>query len=117
MRDVLKLGFNIEVSLHIRPLDMQQSRRQLDANERELVGTLGAVGGDAPSERDIRDKLDDIDYAKDEFRKKNKWFQLSLYFMPYAQSLVELEQATRAIKDQLAGLFFRPHRAISLQEQ
>jgi conjugal transfer ATP-binding protein TraC len=117
LRDILKLDFNIDVSLHIRPLDVQQSRRRLDANERELVGTLGAVVGDAPSEREIRDKLDDIDYAKDEFRKKNKWFQLSLYFMPYAQSLDELEQATRAIEDQLAGLFFRSQRAIYRQEQ
>ena len=117
LRDVLNLDFNIDVSLHIRPLDVQQSRRRLDANERELVGTLGAVAGDAPSEREIRDKLDDIDYAKDEFRKKNKWFQLSLYFMPYAQTLDELEQATRAIEDQLAGLFFRSQRAIYRQEQ
>src|SRR5712692_8970762 len=44
LRDVLNLDFNIDVSLHIRPLDVQQSRRRLDANERELVGTLGAVG-------------------------------------------------------------------------
>ncbi len=117
LRDVLNLDFNIDVSLHIRPLDAQQSRRRLDANERELVGTLGAIAGDAPGEREIRDKLDDIDYAKDEFRKKNKWFQLSLYFMPYAQSLDELEQATRAIEDQLAGLFFRSQRAIFRQEQ
>jgi len=117
LRDVLNLDFNIDVSLHIRPLDVQQSRRRLDANERELVGTLGAIAGDAPSEREIRDKLDDIDYAKDEFRKKSKWFQLSLYFMPYAQSLHELEQATRAIEDQLAGLFFRSQRAIFRQEQ
>jgi hypothetical protein len=117
LRDVLSLDFNLDVSLHIRPLDVQQSRRRLDANERELVGTLGAVAGDAPSERDIRNKLEDIDYAKEEFRKKNKWFQLSLYFMPYAGSLEELERATRAIEDQLAGLFFRTQRAIYRQEQ
>ena len=55
LRDVLNLDFNIDVSLHIRPLDVQQSRRRLDANERELVGTLGAVAGDAPSEREIRE--------------------------------------------------------------
>ena len=117
LRDVLSLDFNIDVSLHIRPLEVQQSRRRLDANERELVGTLGAVAGDAPSERDIRDKLDDIDYAKDEFRKKNRWYQLSLYFMPYASSADGLEKATRAVEDQLAGLFFRTQRALYRQEQ
>jgi type IV secretory pathway VirB4 component len=117
LREVLGLDFNIDVAIHIKPLDVQQARRRLDANERELVGTLGAVGGDAPTEREVREKLEDIDYAKDEFRKKNKWFQLSLYFMPYAQSLDALEHATRAIEDRLAGLFFRSQRAIYRQEQ
>ena len=70
------------------------------------------MAGDAPTERELREKLDDIQYAKDEFRKKNKWFQLSLYFMPYASSPEELEHATRAIEDQLAGLFFRTQRAL-----
>lgn len=117
LKDVLNLDFNLDVSLHIKPIDVHQSRRRLDANERELAGTLGAVAGDAPTERELREKLDDIQYAKDEFRKKNKWFQLSLYFMPYASSPEELEHATRAIEDQLAGLFFRTQRALYRQEQ
>src|SRR2546423_8461525 len=94
LKDVLSLDFNLDVSLHIRPLDAQHARRRLDANERELTGTLGAVADDAPTARDLTERLEDIAYAKEEFRQKSKWFQFSLYFMPYADSLENLERAT-----------------------
>jgi hypothetical protein len=117
LKDVLNLDFNLDVSLHIRPLDAQHARRRLDANERELTGTLGAVGDDAPTARDLTERLEDIAYAKEEFRQKAKWFQFSLYFMPYASSLENLDRASKAIEDRLAGLQFRTQRAIYRQEQ
>jgi hypothetical protein len=117
LRDVLSLDYNIDVSLHITPLDPARARTRLDANERELAGTLAAVRGDAPQERDIQERLEDISYAKEEFRNKAKWFQLALYVTPYAGSEIELERATKAIEDQLAGLFFRSQRALYRQEQ
>lgn len=117
LKEVLSLDFNLDVSLHIRPLDPQHARRRLDANERELSGTLGAVADDAPTARDLEERLEDIAYAKEEFRQKSKWFQLSLYFMPYADSREGLDQATRAIEDRIAGLQFRTQRALYRQEQ
>jgi conjugal transfer ATP-binding protein TraC len=117
LKDVLSLDFNLDVSLHIRPLDPQHARRRLDANERELSGTLGAVADDAPTARDLAERLEDIAYAKEEFRQKSKWFQFALYFMPYASSLEGLDRATKAIEDRLAGLQFRTQRAIYRQEQ
>src|SRR5207253_261954 len=117
LKDVLHLDFNLDVSLHIRPLDAQHARQRLDANERELTGTLGAVADDAPTARDLTERLEDIAYAKEEFRQKSKWFQFALYFMPYANSLENLDRATKAIEDRLAGLQFRSQRAIYRQEQ
>ncbi|MBO0685591.1 MAG: ATP-binding protein, partial [Candidatus Dormibacteraeota bacterium] len=117
LKEVLSLDFNLDVSLHIRPLDPQHARRRLDANERELAGTLGAVADDAPTARDLEERLEDIAYAKEEFRQKSKWFQLSLYFMPHANSREGLDQATRAIEDRIAGLQFRTQRALYRQEQ
>jgi hypothetical protein len=117
LRDVLSLDFNLDVSMHITPLDPGRARNRLDANERELTGTLAAVSDDAPAAREIQERLEDISYAKEEFRNKAKWFQLSLYITPYAMSLEELERASKAIEDQLAGLFFRSQRAHWRQEQ
>ncbi len=117
LRDVLSLDYNLDVSLHVSPLDPGRARSRLDANERELTGTLAAVSDDVPTAREIEERLEDISYAKEEFRNKAKWFHLSLYITPYAQSLEELERATRAIEDQLAGLFFRSQRAYYRQEQ
>jgi hypothetical protein len=117
LRDVLSLDYNLDVSLHVSPLDPGRARARLDANERELAGTLAAVSDDAPTARDLEERLEDIGYAKEEFRNKAKWFHLSLYITPYAGSEAELERATRAIEDQLAGLFFRSQRAIYRQEQ
>jgi len=117
LRDVLSLDYNLDVSMHITPLDPGRARTRLDANERELTGTLAAVSDDAPAAREIQERLEDISYAKEEFRNKAKWFHLSLYIAPYASSEQELEQATRAIEDQLAGLFFRSQRAHYRQEQ
>ncbi len=117
LRDVLSLDYNLDVSMHINPLDPGRARSRLDANERELAGTLAAVSDDAPATREIEERLEDISYAKEEFRNKAKWFQLSLYITPYALSLDELERASRAIEDQLAGLFFRSQRAHWRQEQ
>jgi hypothetical protein len=117
LRDVLSLDYNIDVSMHITPLDPHKARTKLDANERELAGTLAAVSDDAPTARDIQERLEDISHIKEEFRNKAKWFQLSLYIAPYASSEEELERATRAIEDQLAGLFFRSQRALYRQEQ
>jgi hypothetical protein len=117
LRDVLSLDFNLDVSMHITPLDVHRARIKLDANERELAGTLAAVSDDAPTARDIQERLEDISHIKEEFRNKAKWFQLALYVAPYASSEDELERATRAIEDQLAGLFFRSQRAYYRQEQ
>src|SRR2546430_11086478 len=117
LKDVLNLDFNLDVSLHIRPLDPQHARRRLDANERELTGTLGAVADDAPTARDLTERLEDIAYSKEDFRQKAKWFQFALYFMPYANSLENLDRASKAIEDRLAGLQFRTQRAIYRQEQ
>jgi hypothetical protein len=117
LRDVLSLDYNLDVSMHITPLDPSRARKRLDANERELAGTLAAVSDDVPAAREIQERLEDISYAKEEFRNKAKWFQLSLYITPYAPSLEELERASRAIEDQLAGLFFRSQRAHWRQEQ
>jgi hypothetical protein len=117
LRDVLSLDFNLDVSMHITPLDPHRARTRLDANERELAGTLAAVSDDAPAARDIQERLEDISHIKEEFRNKAKWFQLALYIAPYAGSEEELDRATRAIEDQLAGLFFRSQRAIYRQEQ
>jgi hypothetical protein len=116
LRDVLSLDFNLDVSMHLRPLDPHQARSKLDANERELAGTLAAVD-DVPAARDLQERLEDIAYAKEEFRNKSKWFQLALYITPYASSPEELERATRAIEGQLAGLFFRSQRAYYREEQ
>src|SRR5262249_24444653 len=104
LRDVLSLHYNLDVSMHVVPLDPSRARNRLDANERELAGTLAAVSDDVPTAREIQERLEDISYAKEEFRNKAKWFQLSLYITPYAMSLEELERASRAIEDQLAGL-------------
>jgi hypothetical protein len=117
LRDVLSLDYNLDVSMHVTPLDPHRARTKLDANERELAGTLAAVSDDAPTARDIQERLEDISHIKEEFRNKAKWFQLSLYIAPYASSEEELERATRAIEDQLAGLFFRSQRAHYRQEQ
>ena len=117
LKDVLSLDYNLDVSMHMRPLDPRQARTRLDANERELAGTLAAVADDAPTARDLQERLEDIAYAKEEFRNKAKWFQLALYITPYATSLEELERATRAIEGQLAGLFFRSQRAHFREEQ
>jgi TraG P-loop domain len=117
LRDVLSLDFNLDVSMHITPLDAHRARTRLDANERELAGTLAAAPDDAPAARDIQERLGDISHIKEEFRNKSKWFQLALYVAPYASTEHELERATRAIEDQLAGLFFRSQRAIYRQEQ
>jgi hypothetical protein len=117
LRDVLSLDFNLDVSMHLRPLDPHQARSRIDANERELAGTLAAVADDAPSARDLQERLEDIAYAKEEFRNKSKWFQLALYITPYASSPEELERATRAIEGQLAGLFFRSQRSHFREEQ
>lgn len=117
LRDVLSLDYNLDVSMHISPLDPGRARARLDANERELTGTLAAVADDAPAVREIQERLEDISYAKEEFRNKAKWFHLSLYITPYASTEEELERATRAIEDQLAGLFFRSQRAHYRQEQ
>jgi conjugal transfer ATP-binding protein TraC len=117
LRDVLSLDFNLDVSMHLRPLDPHQARSRIDANERELAGTLAAVADDAPTARDLQERLEDIAYAKEEFRNKSKWFQLALYITPYASSPEELERATRAIEGQLAGLFFRSQRAHFREEQ
>lgn len=118
LKDVLGLDFNLDVSLHVTPLDPRRARTRLDASERELAGTLAAVGeDDAPTARDLQERLEDIAYAKEEFRNKAKWFHVSLYIAPYANTLDGLEHATRAIEDQLAGLFFRSQRAIYRQEQ
>jgi hypothetical protein len=117
LRDVLSLDYNLDVSMHITPLDPHRARTKLDANERELAGTLAAVSDDAPTARDIQERLEDISHIKEEFRNKAKWFQLALYIAPYAGTEEELERATRAIEDQLAGLFFRSQRAYYRQEQ
>jgi hypothetical protein len=117
LRDVLSLDYNLDVSMHISPFDAGHARTRLDANERELQGTLAAVSDDAPAARDIQERLEDISYAKEEFRNKAKWFHLSLYVTPYATSEEGLERATKAIEDQLAGLFFRSQRAHYRQEQ
>jgi conjugal transfer ATP-binding protein TraC len=117
LRDVLSLDFNLDVSMHVRPLDPHHARNRLDASERELAGTLAAVADDAPTARDLQERLEDIAYAKQEFRNKSKWFQLALYITPYASSVEELERATRAIEGQLAGLFFRSQRAHFREEQ
>jgi conjugal transfer ATP-binding protein TraC len=117
LRDVLSLDYNLDVSMHVTPLDPHRARTRLDANERELAGTLAAVSDDAPTARDIQERLEDISHIKEEFRNKAKWFQLALYIAPYAGSEDELERATRAIEDQLAGLFFRSQRAHYRQEQ
>ena len=117
LKDVLSLDYNLDVTLHISPMDAGRAKSRLDANERELAGTLAAVEGDAPQSRDIQERLEDIAYAKEEFRNKAKWFHLSLYITPYANSEDGLEQATKAIEDQLAGLFFRSQRAHYRQEQ
>jgi hypothetical protein len=117
LRDVLSLDHNLDVSMHLTPLDPHRARTKLDANERELSGTLAAVSDDAPTARDIEERLEDISHIKEEFRNKAKWFQLSLYIAPYASGEEELERATRAIEDQLAGLFFRSQRAYYRQEQ
>lgn len=117
LKDVLSLDFNLDVSMHMRPMDPRHARSRLDANERELSGTLAAVADDAPTARDLEERLEDIAYAKEEFRNKGKWFQLALYITPYASSLDELERATRAIEGQLAGLFFRSQRAHFREEQ
>src|SRR5205807_2012386 len=82
-----------------------------------LAGTLAAVSDDAPAARDLQARLKHIAYAKEEFRNKAKWYHLSLYITPYGSSEEDLERATRAIEDQLAGLFFRSQRAHYRQEQ
>jgi len=117
LRDVLSLDYNLDVSMHITPLDPGSARTRLDANERELAGTLAAVADDAPAAREIQERLEDISYAKEQFRNKAKWYHLALYITPYGSGEAELELATRAIEDQLAGLFFRSQRAHFRQEQ
>ncbi|TMC03369.1 MAG: hypothetical protein E6J41_27660, partial [Chloroflexi bacterium] len=68
LRDVLSLDYNLDVSMHITPLDPHRARTKLDANERELAGTLAAVSDDAPTARDIQERLEDISHIKEEFR-------------------------------------------------
>jgi len=108
LNHLINFNHNVDISYHIEPVDATMALPKLNRKITELTSTKRAMERDGKIiGSELLDPLDSAIELRDKIQRgQENLFQVSLYIMLFADSLIELDKVTKLLETVLATRLF-----------
>jgi type IV secretory pathway VirB4 component len=117
LNHLINFNHNVDISYHIEPVDATMALPKLNRKITELTSTKRAMERDGRIiGAELLDPLESATALRDKIQRgQENLFQVSLYIMIFADSLVELDKITKLLETVLAARLFYTKNALYRQ--